>query len=776
MLTIVFPGQGSQKKGMGQELFAAFPQQVREADEILGYSIQELCTNDSANQLVKTQFTQPALYVVGALAWLTRLEQGALPHLFAGHSLGEYNALFAADAFDFATGLKLVQKRGQLMSRASGGGMAAVLGMPADKIEEVLRQQGVTEIDIANDNSPAQVVISGPIDKIEAVAPSIEEAGARRCKVLPVSAAFHSRYMADAASDFADYMAQVSFRVPRIPVISNVTARPYTSADEIRQLLTAQMTAPVRWTDSMRYALAMGTEEIEELGSGRVLTGLFRQIKRDAPPMTLSEIDATPEYVPQPKAEPTPEAPPVNPPAEDASLFGPLSLDIRPETLGSQSFRDVYGVRYSYVSGAMYKGIASKELVVRMGKARLLSFLGTGGMSVQEIESALAYIQSSLQEGQPYGMNLLYNLDDPELENSHAALFLRKGVRFIEAAAYLTPTQPLVWFRYKGSYIDRTGQPVVPNQVIAKVSRPEIARWFLSPPPEKILTKLQAEGKLTDIEVAAARMAPISSDICLEADSGGHTDMGVAYTQFPSMDKLRRELSAQFGYKEEVRIGAAGGIGSPHAVAAAFILGADFVLTGSVNQCSVEAGTSDLVKDMLQGIDIQDTEYAPAGDMFEMGAKVQVLKKGTFFPARANKLYELYRQYNAIEDLDPAASRMLQEKYFKRSFNDVWEETKAYYQANRPAELAKAERNPKHKMALIFKWYFVHTNRLARKGEAQEKVSFQVHTGPALGAFNRYVAGSELENWRNRHVDDIAELLMKEGAAELKNRIGVFAR
>lgn len=763
MLTIVFPGQGSQDKGMGQGLFDAFPDLIAEADALLGYSIRELCLENPDDRLVQTQFTQPALFVVGALAWLAR--NGGQPDLLAGHSLGEYNALFAGGAFDFKTGLSLVQRRGALMARASGGGMAAVLGFPAESIAKVLTDIGADQVDIANDNSPSQVVISGPKEQVERALEPLEQAGARRTKLLEVSAAFHSRHMMAAAEEFRGFLAQAPFRLPNIPVLSNVTARPHRDADQIRELLVQQIIKPVRWTECMRYAMALGTEAVEELGPGKVLTGLFRQIKREATPLDLSA-----EHEPQvtPTAENPPSQAPAPPPVN--------GFDVQAHTLGSASFRATYGTRWAYVAGAMYKGIASKELVVRMGKAGLIGFLGTGGLEQSRLEADIDYIQRELRQGQAYGMNLLYNLEHPELELAQAELFLRKGVRFIEAAAYLSPTEALVWFRFKGAHLDAQGRSVIPNQVIAKVSRPEIARWFMSPPPEKVLEKLAQSGRLDARELAVARRNPISHDICLEADSGGHTDMGVAYALFPAMNRLRVELTREHSYEQPLRLGAAGGIGSPEAVAAAFVLGADFILTGSVNQCTVEAGTSDLVKDMLQTINIQDTDYAPAGDMFELGARVQVLKRGTFFPARANKLFELYRQYNALEEIDPATATMLQEKYFKRSFQQIWEETSAYWRSTRPAELEKAERNPKHKMALVFKWYFVHTNRLALAGEAAEKVSFQVHCGPALGAFNQFVAGTELASWRNRHVDEIARLLMEQGAAVLRERIAGFAR
>ncbi len=161
---------------------------------------------------------------------------------------------------------------------------------------------------------------------------------------------------------------------------------------------------------------------------------------------------------------------------------------------------------------------------------------------------------------------------------------------------------------------------------------------------------------------------------------------------------------------------------------------------------------------MLQQMNVQDTEYAPAGDMFEMGAKVQVLRKGVFFPARANKLYDLYRQYNSLDELDGKTRKQLQEKYFKRSFEEIFEEAKTYYPSE---EIKRAERSPKQKMAIVFRWYFGNSTRLALSGSPGQEVDYQIQCGPALGAFNQWVKGTSLENWRNRHVDEIAVKLME---------------
>ncbi|BBB93462.1 MAG TPA: PfaD family polyunsaturated fatty acid/polyketide biosynthesis protein [Methylomusa anaerophila] len=441
---------------------------------------------------------------------------------------------------------------------------------------------------------------------------------------------------------------------------------------------------------------------------------------------------------------------------------------ISPSALGSSEFKKDYNLKYAYLTGAMYRGVASPEMVVKVGKAGMMGFLGTGGLALSQIETAIQYIQKELSPGQAYGLNLLHNPNNPAMEEKTVDLLLAYGVKTVEAAAFLSITPALVKYRTQGLKRDEHGKVIVLNKIIAKLSRPEVAEAFLSPAPAKIVAKLLAENKITQEEAELAKEIPMADDICAEADSGGHTDGGVAYALMPAMITLRDEMMKKYQYSKTMRIGAAGGIGTPAAAAAAFVMGADFIVTGSINQCTVEAATSDAVKDLLQQINIQDTEYAPAGDMFEMGAKVQVLKKGLFFPARANKLYDLYRQYNSLDEIDEKTKKQIEEKFFKRSFAEVYKDVKNYYPA---PEIEKAERNPKHKMALIFRWYFGYTTNLALSGNTESKVDYQVHCGPALGAFNQWVKGTELENWRNRHVDEIGRKLVTETAELLSNRL-----
>ena len=287
----MFPGQGSQIRGMGENLFSKFSDLLQKADSILGYSIEELCLQDPKHQLNQTQFTQPALYIVNALSYRHKIQEtGRKPDFVLGHSLGEYNALEASGAVSFEDGLKLVQQRGILMSQAPPGGMAAVIGATGEAVKKLLKKYGFDAIDVANFNSPEQIVISGLKEDIAKAGEKFEESGARYV-ILNTSGAFHSRYMELAKIQFKKFLQDFSFAEFQIPVISNVTARPYIYS-EIAVNLAEQITHSIRWNESIDYLLAQGDVEFEEMGVGNVLTKLITYIKAQEKPSQSHKIPA----------------------------------------------------------------------------------------------------------------------------------------------------------------------------------------------------------------------------------------------------------------------------------------------------------------------------------------------------------------------------------------------------------------------------------------------------------------------------------------------------
>lgn len=438
-----------------------------------------------------------------------------------------------------------------------------------------------------------------------------------------------------------------------------------------------------------------------------------------------------------------------------------------PEWLGDRSFTEVHRVRFPYVSGAMANGIATARLVIEMARAGFLGFFGAAGLNPDRVEAALDTMQRELgQDGHSYGANLIHSPQEPELEAAIAALYLKHHIRRIEASAYMRLTPPIVRYAYSGLWADPAGHVHRKNHVFAKVSRPEVARRFLEPAPAEILRALVERGELTETEAQLGASLPVAEDLTAEADSGGHTDNQALSALLPTLSTLRDEIAHQRGYRRPIRLGAAGGLGTPASVAAAFSMGAAYVLTGSVNQACVESGLHAEGKKLLAQCALGDFVMAPAADMFELGVEVQVLQRGTLFANRAKKLYELYRSHRSLEDIAGPDRGRLEQDILRSSLAEAWASTQAYWRARDPRELDKANADPKHKMALVFRSYLGQASRWAIAGDLDRKVDYQIWCGPAMGAFNAWTAGSILANPDQRGVVQVARNLI-EGAAAL---------
>lgn len=433
----------------------------------------------------------------------------------------------------------------------------------------------------------------------------------------------------------------------------------------------------------------------------------------------------------------------------------PVSLS----QFGNASFCSTYGVKAAYYTGGMANAIASEGMVITLAKFGLMGSFGSGGLSLERLQNAIDTIQSAIPNC-PYIFNLLHSPFEPEVEQQTVEMYLKNRIQTVEAAAYVRLTPAIVQYRAAGLSRDSSGKIHIENRVIAKISRKEIALLFLSPAPKNILEELILSGRITPEQAELARLVPLADDITVEADSGGHTDNQPLVSLLPSIIALRDQIQNEYHFSAPVRIGAAGGISTPGSALAAYMMGAAYIVTGSINQACVESGASEYTRKLLAKVAMSDVTMAPSADMFELGARVQVLKKGSFFPMRAQKLYDLYTAYNEVEEIPEAVRNELENKIFKRSMDDIWQETTTFFTKHNPEQITKANQNPKKKMALIFRWYLGLSSRWSRDGVDDRKLDYQIWCGPSMGAFNEWVLGTYLEDYRNRHVTDVAWQLL----------------
>ncbi len=439
---------------------------------------------------------------------------------------------------------------------------------------------------------------------------------------------------------------------------------------------------------------------------------------------------------------------------------------LNPEDLGDEAYKKQHGVKYAYHGGAMANGIASVELVVALGKAGFLCSFGAAGLVPDAVEDAIRRIQAELPNG-PYAVNLIHAPAEEALERGAVERFLKLGVKTVEASAYLGLTEHIVWYRLAGLTRSTDGTVNIGNKVIAKVSRTEVGRRFMAPAPAKLVAKLLAQGKITQEQAELSKLVPMADDITAEADSGGHTDNRPFLTLLPSIIALRDEIQKEYNFSPALRVGAGGGIGTPESALAAFNMGAAYIVLGSVNQACVEAGASEHTRKLLSTVEMADVTMAPAADMFEMGVKLQVLKRGSMFAMRAKKLYDLYVAYDSIEDIPAAEREKIEKQIFRQNLDEIWTGTIAFFRERDPEMLERAMSSPKRKMALIFRWYLGLSSRWSNTGEKGREMDYQIWAGPSLGAFNSWVKGTYLEDYTKRNAVDVALHLLK-GAAYLQ--------
>ena len=424
--------------------------------------------------------------------------------------------------------------------------------------------------------------------------------------------------------------------------------------------------------------------------------------------------------------------------------------------LGDPSFLKAYNCTLPLYTGAMAKGIASAELVVAAGKEGVLASLGAGGLPLGLVDKALDHIQTHLSNNEPYAVNLIHSPFDDHLEKGCVDLLLKRGVRIVEASAFMALTPHVVRYRVAGLRKDpTTGKIICDNKIIFKVSRTELAEMALRPAPKKLLKKLLKAGEITKEQAEMSKYVPMCDDIAVEADSGGHTDNRPIHVILPLIMRLRDRITKELKYGKDrrVRVGVGGGIGCPEAALAAFSMGAAFVVTGTINQMCRQAGTCDYVRKVLSEATYSDVTMAPAADMFDQGVELQVIKKGTLFASRARKLFQLFQSYDSLDEIPKNEMKKIEKRIFQKSCDDVWEETRNFY-INRlkdPEKVKRAEeKDPKLKMSMTFRWYLSKSSGWANRGgpDRQGKnrqLDYQIWCGPAIGSFNEFIKGTYLD-------------------------------
>ncbi|WP_432168932.1 ACP S-malonyltransferase [Streptomyces sp. 1222.5] len=783
-----FPGQGSQRKDMGAGLFDRHPGVVARADAVLGRSVRELCADQEA--LRDTRALQPVLYTISALTYLDLAARGPQPDFMIGHSLGEYSALYASGAVDFETGLRLVVARAEIMGGTSGGGMLAVVGLDVDRLREVLRREGADDIDLANHNSPVQSVLSGPEESIRGLAPVLRRAGAGKCVLLHISVAAHSRYMAEAARRLGAVLDTVTFREPRVPVVSNVTARPH-RADEIATRLREHMCQGVRWWESLAHLVDQGVTDLVEIGPGNVLTKLWAVARAELPgpaageetvagARTEAEAEAGAETEVSGAARRVPaDAPRAVPPSLGAvtPAEGPPGAPSRAragrpaaERLGAARFRERYGLRLAWVASGTGDGAVGEEVCRAAREAGLAAFAdpmgpsacsgptgpavlaGPAGATVADPvrdearteEAAVGALVPAVTAAARHGWGI--GLRAGPGADRLVTLLLARGVRHVEADHPYGPDAALVRFRFTGARRTPAGTPVARRHVLARVSGLDQAAAFLRPPSPALLAELVRTGGLSAPEADAARELPVASDLAVQAPAGWHADGADAYQLLPSV----AALAARGPGPEPVHVGLRGVVGTPEQAATAFALGAAFLVSTSLTACAPNARLSAELGRTLTELGDDDITWAPTERYATLGVPARVVRRGTLFPARANLLHRLLRAHRFLAEVPEARRRHIEEEVL----------------GGPAAEPPPGAVDGGVRTADVFRWYVRETARRTSAGDPVRPLDHQLPCDPELTHFNRAAVGTELAARQARTPGAVAGHLLTK-AAEL---------
>lgn len=802
MVTYLFPELFSLRQGTGRQLFKDEPELLKQADSILGYSVQELCLENPGNELSQALYVQPILFVLNALSYRKRLRlTGQRPDFLAGYGTGEYNALSAAGVFDFAAGLTMVNYRARLMSRTSPGGMAAVIGLTGEQAEKVLSRHMLFPLQTACCNTPLQTVISGPEAVLLEARTFFEKAGARPYIMLDSPLACYSDYMMGAREEFSRFLSGKTFKEPEIPVISTVETGPC-SGGNCKELLVKQLTAPVLWTQAVRYLEKKDPQmEYVEIGPAGPLGSFISQIKKIGNP-----VNWTPRFKNSKNGSPgkkkiqneenrgpgtyesnTNKKPPL--PGGAESQPGQPKAEIKKQlpnrtgcSLGSASFKKRYGLDYAYLIGGMFKGISSAAMVIEAARSGMLAFYGARDVPLKILKQQLGEIKAGVPGGRCFGVSLFHNPFDIRAEEQIIDLLISEDIRCISLSGCFDVFPHILRYRIAGLYRDKEGVIKNRHKVIVKISHPAIMELFLQPPSEKQIRELLDRQLITAEQAGLARNIGggirggiregigegmgigIADDFCVTGEAAARTGQESGFTLLPALKRIKEKVCPAYPGAREVHIGYAGGIGTPEAAMTAFLLGADFILTGTINQCTLEARTGGTAKRLLQNAGVQDTGPAPSFELFETGGRIRVLKKGSFYASRSLFFAGLYSRFNSLEKIDGKTVTKLEKDYFFKSLSEVDGLIREKYHHN-PEVLAKMDGKPGFKMAMFFRYYYNYCAGLAINDNQENILNYQIFCSPAMGSCNRWLTERGLESWEKRSAHKIGKMLMDETAA-----------
>lgn len=603
MKAFVFPGQGSQRRGMGEELFPRFPRQVQEADRILGYSITRLCLEDPDDCLNLTAYTQPAIYVVSWLACLAALEDGQSADMAAGHSVGEYTALTAAGVFDFELGLRIVVERARLMAAIEGGGLAAVIDCDERQVERLIADAGVPGLEIANINSPRQVVVGAPR---AALADFVRHCAGVERRVVPlrVSGPFHTSMMATAAQAFRTFLdaQQAAFRDPRFPVYANLDAQPH-RRDALAETLARHISHPVRWQALIENMLAQGVEHFVEIGRPAILTPMIEDIRKGQ-----TEADASPQPGQAPSAS-----------LERASYRSGQTKpsQIQPEPSEYAATEDRFGCQRPLLAGPLPLAAASVELLGALSRHGALAILDSEGTALEELSQLLERLA-----GQP-GLRGRFALAlNPDL-----------------------PLAPLLGLLARHAVHGL----LVPGELLGSPLFAGLSRHPARPP--LLLASVRDEGAL-------ALAWPCADAIYVEI--GGPEGSGAELPLLSTaLHRRNTPLQGDGAKGKGPLVGVGGIVGTPANAQGMRELGVDFVVSGAAFLATRESGLPEATRQALRRVGMAQHRLLPDGRFPEFASRSAAYVLASDAAERAERRQARYLQAPAAQPADGADAELV---------------------------------------------------------------------------------------------------------------------